>query len=42
MALAMTSVVYGHHVYKDIWEAEISSELSCLPAPDNRQEQSMP
>ena len=24
-----------YHVYKDIWETEISSELPCLPEPGN-------
>ena len=38
MAFAITSVVRGYHIYKDIWGAEISSELPCLPKPDNRED----
>ena len=38
MSFAITSVVHGYHVYKDIWEAEISSELPCSPEPDNHKD----
>ena len=38
MAFVITSVVRGYHICKDIWEAEINSELPCLPQPDNRQD----
>ena len=35
MVFAITSVLRGYHIYKDIWGAEISSELPCLSKPDN-------
>ena len=38
MALAIIAVVHGYHAYKDIWEAEIDSELPCSPEPDNRED----
>jgi len=31
-------VVRGYHVYKDIWAAEIGSELSCFVEPHNRED----
>ena len=31
IAFTITSIVHGYHVYKDIWEAEITSELPCWP-----------
>ena len=30
--------VASYHVYKDIWEAEITSELFCLPELDNSED----
>ena len=36
MAFAITFVVRGYHVYKDIWAAEIGSELPCFTEPHNR------
>ena len=38
MAFAITFVVRGYHVYKDIWAAEIGSELLCFPEPHNRED----
>ena len=38
MGFAITSAVRGYHTYKDIWDAEIDSELPCLPEPDNRED----
>ena len=38
MAFAITFVVRGYHVYKDIWAAEIGSELPCFPEPHNRED----
>ena len=38
MAFAITSVVHNYHAYKDIWDAEIDSELPCLPEQDNRED----
>ena len=38
MAFAITSVVRVYHAYKDIWDAEIDSELPCSPEPDNRED----
>ena len=38
MAFAITSVVCGYHAYKDIWDAEIDSELPCSPEPNNRED----
>ena len=38
MAFAIASVVRGYHVYKDIWDAEINSELPCFREPDNRED----
>ena len=32
----ITFIVCGYLVYKDIWVVQISSELPCLPEPDNR------
>ena len=28
----------GYHVYKDIWEVKISSELPFLPKPNNHED----
>jgi len=33
MAFAITFVVRGYHVYKDIWATEIGSELPCFVEP---------
>ena len=38
MAFAITFVVRGYHAHKDIWDAEIDSELPCSPEPDNRKD----
>ena len=35
MAIAINSVVRGYHIYKDIWSAEIDSELPCCAESDN-------
>ena len=35
MAFAINSVVQGYHIYKDIWSAEIDSELPCCAEFDN-------
>jgi len=35
MAFAITFVVRGYHVFKDIWAAEIGSELPCFVEPHN-------
>ena len=37
-AFSITFVVRGYHIYKDIWRAEIGSELPCCPEPDNRED----
>ena len=29
-----SSCVYGHHIYKDIWDAIIGEELQCEREPD--------
>ena len=31
MALAIDSVIPGCHIYKDVWSAEMDSELPCSP-----------
>ena len=38
MVFAITYVLCGYHIYKDIWGAEISSELPCLSKPDNHED----
>ena len=38
MAFAIVSAVCGQHFYKDIWDAEIDSELSRFVVPDNRED----
>jgi len=38
MAFAITFVVRGYHVYKDIWAVEIVSELPCFVEPHNRED----
>ena len=30
--------VRGYHIYKDIWSAEIDSELPCCPESGNRED----
>ena len=35
MLFEIIFVIHGYYVYQDIWEVEISSELPCLPEPDN-------
>ena len=38
MVFAITSIVRGYHAYKDIWDAEIDSELPCSSEADNRED----
>ena len=38
MAFEIDSVVRGYHVYKDVWDAHISTELLCLPESSNRED----
>ena len=35
MSFEIAFAVHGYHIYKVIWEVEISSELLCLPESDN-------
>ena len=35
---AITCIVRGYHAYKDIWYAEIDSELPCSLEPNNRKD----
>ena len=36
--LAVHSIVHGHHIYKDLWDAhsDISEVLECIREPGNR------
>ena len=38
MAFEIDSVVRGYHVYKDVWDAHIGTELLCLPESSNRED----
>jgi len=38
MEFAITFIARGNHVYKDIWAAEIGSELPCFVEPHNRED----
>ena len=38
MAFEIDSVVRDYHVYKDVWDAHIGTELLCLPESSNRED----
>ena len=38
MAFEIDSVVRGYHIYKDVWNAHIGTELFCLPESSNRED----
>ena len=38
MAFAINGVVRGYHIYKEIWSAEIDSELPCCPESGNHED----
>ena len=38
MAFEIDSVVRGYHVYKDVWHANIGTELPCRPESNNRED----
>jgi len=38
MAFEIDSVVRGYHIYKDVWDAHIGTELPCLPESNNRED----
>ena len=38
MVFEIDSVVRGYHVYKDVWDARIGTELPCLPESSNRED----
>jgi len=38
MAFKIDSVVRGYHIYKDVWDARIGTELSCLPESSNQED----
>ena len=35
MTFEIDSVVRGYHVYKDVWDAHIGTELPCIPELSN-------
>ena len=38
IAFSIKEVVRGYHIYKDIWNADIGSELPCCPESTNRED----
>ena len=38
IAFKIDNVVRGYHVYKDVWDAHIGTELLCLPESSNRED----
>ena len=38
MAFAIDSALHGYHIYKDIWSAEIDSELPRSPESGNHKD----